>query len=91
MERRRHPIVVARARDLRSRIAAMIGSAPSGRLQPDPSTQEPARDFDPEEGRAILRALFAQYRVKLMMFLLASFAQTDDLFESHSHIPDGDV
>jgi len=69
----------------------MIGSAPSGRLQPDPSTQEPARDFDPEEGRAILRALFAQYRVKLMKFLQASVAQTDDLFESHSHIPDGDV
>ncbi len=69
----------------------MIGSAPSGRLQPDPSSQEPARDFDPEEGRAILRALFAQYRVKLMEFLQASVAQTDDLFESHSHIPDGDV
>ena len=32
---RRYPIVVARARDLRSRIAAMVGSSPSGRLQPD--------------------------------------------------------
>jgi hypothetical protein len=63
----------------------------TGRLQPTPRAQEPRQDIDAEEGRSILRALFAQYRIKLMDLLRASVAQTDDLFETRSEIPDGDV
>ena len=44
-----------------------------------------------DEGRAILRSCFAQYRVKLIELVKASLEQTNDLFEAHSHIPDGDV
>ncbi len=44
-----------------------------------------------DEGRAILRSCFAQYRVKLIELVKASLEQTNDLFETHSHIPDGDV
>jgi hypothetical protein len=44
-----------------------------------------------EEGRAMLRACFAQYRLKLIEFMKASVEQTNDLFETNSHIPDGDV
>ena len=40
---------------------------------------------------AELRALFAQWRVKLMEVVKASVAECDDLFESQSHIPDGEV
>jgi hypothetical protein len=69
----------------------MTGPSSSGRLQPTPGAQEPTRSIDAEEGRSILRALFAQYRVKLMEFLRASVAQTDDLFESHSTTPDGEI
>ena len=69
----------------------MAGPSPSGRLHPTPGAEEPARVIDAEEGRSLLRALFAQYRVKLMELLRASTAQTDDLFETHTAIPDGDV
>jgi len=69
----------------------MAGPSPSGRLHPIPGAEEPARVIDAEEGRSLLRALFAQYRVKLMELLRASIAQTDDLFETHTAIPDGDV
>ncbi len=44
-----------------------------------------------EEGRALLRECFAQYRLKLQELLHASLEQSNDLFESHSHIPDGEV
>ena len=44
-----------------------------------------------EEGRAMLRACFAQYRVKLLDVVRASLEQTNDLFETNSHIPDGEV
>jgi hypothetical protein len=69
----------------------MIGPSASGRPHPTPGADQPARSLDPEEGKSILRALFAQYRIKLMELLQASVALTDDLFESHSHIPDGEV
>jgi hypothetical protein len=69
----------------------MIGPSASGHLHASPAPQEPPRSIDPDEARSILRALFAQYHVKLMELLNASAAQTDDLFESHSHIPDGEV
>lgn len=44
-----------------------------------------------EEARAMLRSCFAQYRVKLLELVRASLEQTNDLFETHSHIPDGEV
>ena len=44
-----------------------------------------------DEGRAILRSCYAQYRVRLIELMKASLEQTNDLFETHSHIPDGDV
>jgi len=44
-----------------------------------------------DEGRAILRSCFAQYRLKLVELIKASLEQMNDLFESHSHIPDGDI
>jgi hypothetical protein len=91
MEWRWCPIVVPRAADRRSRIAPMTGPSSSGRLHASPAPQGPPREIDAEEGRTILRALFAQYRIKLMELLTASTAQTDDLFETHSHIPDGEV
>jgi hypothetical protein len=69
----------------------MAGFLPSGRAQPAPGAPEPSRAVDAEEGRALLRQLFAQYRLKLMELLKTSLAQTDDLFETHSHIPDGEV
>ncbi|MCC6869409.1 MAG: DUF1631 family protein [Burkholderiales bacterium] len=44
-----------------------------------------------EEGRALLRACFAQYRLRLLEVIRGSLAEMDDLFESGSHIPDGEV
>ena len=69
----------------------MTESPSSGRLQPKPRLLEQPPSIDPEEGRSILRALFAQWRVKLMELVKASIAECDDLFESQSHIPDGEV
>jgi len=43
------------------------------------------------EAQRMLRASFAQYRLKLLDMVRASLAETDDLFESNSHIPNGDV
>ena len=39
----------------------------------------------------MLRACFAQYRVKLIELIRGSLDQTNDLFETNSHIPDGEV
>ncbi len=44
-----------------------------------------------EEGRALLRACFAQYRLRLLDVIRGSLAEMQDLFESVSHIPDGEV
>ncbi|MEO8507780.1 MAG: DUF1631 family protein, partial [Betaproteobacteria bacterium] len=57
-------------------------------MTPDASTPAPIAT---EEGRAILRACFAQYRVKLLDLVKASVEQTNDLFETNSHIPDGEI
>ncbi len=43
------------------------------------------------DAQAMLRASFAQYRLKLLELLRVSLAESDDLFETNSHIPDGDV
>jgi Protein of unknown function (DUF1631) len=70
----------------------MVGPPTTARrLQSTPSAQGQRPAIDAEEGRSILRALFAQYRLRLMDLLRASVAQTDDLFETRSEIPDGDV
>jgi len=39
----------------------------------------------------MLRASFAQYRLKLLDMVRASLAESDDLFETNTHIPNGDV
>ena len=39
----------------------------------------------------MLRACFAQYRLKLLEMIRAILDQTNDLFETNSHIPDGDI
>lgn len=39
----------------------------------------------------MLRGSFAQYRLKLLELLRTALAQSDDLFETNSHVPDGDV
>ncbi len=44
-----------------------------------------------EEGRALLRACFAQYRLRLLDLVRASLAEMQDLFETNSHVPDGEV
>ncbi|MFO1304916.1 MAG: DUF1631 family protein [Burkholderiales bacterium] len=69
----------------------MTGPSPQARLDPAPSSREAPRDIGKEDGRAILRKLFAQWRVKLLELVRASTAQCDDLFENHSHIPDGEI
>ena len=43
------------------------------------------------EAQALLRASFAQYRLKLLDVMRLLLADTDDLFESNSHVPNGDV
>ncbi len=53
---------------------------------PDTMSRIPAA-----EAQAMLRASFAQYRLKLLDMVRTSLAETDDLFESNSHIPNGDV
>jgi hypothetical protein len=60
-------------------------------LAPAPDAKDVLQQIGADEGRAILRACFAQYRVKLMDLVKASIEQTNDLFESNSHIPDGEV
>jgi hypothetical protein len=67
----------------------MAAIRPTGR---SPSSGEhPLAQMGVEEGRAMLRACFAQYRLKLIEMIRASLDQTNDLFETHSHIPDGDI
>lgn len=67
---------------------AAIPKLGAGPLAPEASAPMPVAT---EEGRAILRACFAQYRVKLLDLVRASVEQTNDLFETNSHIPDGEV
>jgi len=45
----------------------------------------------PDEVQALLRECFAQYHAKLIEFMRSSLEQTNDLFEMHSHIPNGEV
>jgi hypothetical protein len=65
-------------------------STPSGRFPP-PAAEPPSSSPGSEESRALLRACFAQYRVKLLEFVKGSLEQMSDLFDTHSHIPDGEI
>ncbi len=47
--------------------------------------------IDPQEARTLLRACFAQYRAKLLEMVRGSLELTNDLFESQSEIPDGEI
>jgi hypothetical protein len=62
----------------------------SHRLTPSKEPDAPP-SIGLEEGRAMLRACFAQYRLKLMEMVKASLEQMHDLFDTHSHIPDGEI
>lgn len=45
----------------------------------------------PDEVQALLRECFARYHAKLIEFMRSSLEQTNDLFEMHSHIANGEV
>jgi hypothetical protein len=67
----------------------MAGIQPTIRSSFPPNRGSPHLSVN--EGRAMLRACFAQYRLKLLDVVRASLEQTNDLFETNSHIPDGDI
>ena len=89
MDRHGEPIGVRAKPSQRSRIAAMAAIRPLGIVPTPPGGGSPQLGTD--EGRAMLRACFAQYRVKLLDVVRASLEQTNDLFETNSHIPDGEI
>ena len=45
----------------------------------------------PDEAQALLRQCFVRYHAKLMESMRSSLEQTNDLFETYSHIPNGEV
>ena len=47
--------------------------------------------FTPEEAQALLQACYTQYSLKLHDIVRASLEMSGDLFESVSHIPDGEI
>jgi hypothetical protein len=69
----------------------MAGLSTVGRPTPVPGADRSPPDVGADERRAMLRACFAQYRLKLIDLIRVSLEQTNDLFETHSHIPDGEV
>ena len=44
-----------------------------------------------EEAQALLQACYTQYSLKLHDIVKASLEMSGDLFENHSHIPDGEI
>jgi Protein of unknown function (DUF1631) len=56
-----------------------------------PFAGEAAPSFDREAAQALLAESYAQYRSKLVEMARAALDLTSDLFESNSHIPDGEV
>jgi hypothetical protein len=68
-----------------------MSSGPISAPPHTPALADPNPLLGADEGRAILRSCFAHFRVKLIDLVKASLEQTNDLFETHSHIPDGDV
>jgi len=71
----------------------MAGSPPGARAasQAASSAAPPLSPAALEEGRALLRASFAQYRLRLLELVRSSLAEMGDLFETNSHIPDGEL
>lgn len=60
--------------------------------RPPPGTPADGSPRIPDaDAQAMLRASFAQYRLKLLALVRVSLAESDDLFETNSHVPDGDV
>ncbi len=55
------------------------------------NTAESSGTFGSEQAAALLRTCFAQFRLKLLDLVRASVDQMGDLFETQSHIPDGEV
>ncbi len=66
----------------------MVGSPYGVRPATDKSALSPAAL---EEGRALLRACFAQFRLRLTELIRASLGEMNDLFENNSLIPDGEI
>ncbi len=56
-----------------------------------PIAGETAPSFDRAAAQALLAESYAQYRSKLVEMARAALDLTSDLFESNSHIPDGEV
>ncbi len=59
-----------------------------------PGAPDAAKALSPaaqEEGRALLRACFAQYRLRLLDLVRASLAEMQDLFDTGNPIPDGEI
>jgi hypothetical protein len=54
-------------------------------------TAEHDRHFSPEEAQGLLQSCYTQYSLKLHDIVRASLEMSADLFESYSHIPDGEV
>jgi hypothetical protein len=83
-------------------IAARSGSA-AGEVESGMASMYPARrpasatrpagaaSIPDADAQAMLRACFAQYRLKILELLRVSLSESDDLFETNSHIPDGEV
>ena len=54
-------------------------------------TAEDERHFTAGEAQALLQSCYTQYSLKLHDIVRASLEMSGDLFESYSHIPDGEV
>jgi len=60
-------------------------AAPSG------ATVDEPRRLTAEEAQSMLQSCYTQYSLKLQDIVRASLEMSNDLFESASHIPDGEI
>jgi hypothetical protein len=58
---------------------------------PDGPDGEVVLRLGTDDAQSVLRACFSQYREKLREQVRAALELTNDLFESNSHIPDGEI
>lgn len=90
MKRDHEPIAAALGFP-RGEVESGMASMFPGR-RPAPGTPADGSKRVPDaEAQTMLRACFAQYRLKILDLLRVSLAESDDLFETSSHIPDGGV
>ncbi len=68
----------------------MSDTQPVPKRSVNPGSESPG-ELRPDEAAALLRACFAQYRVKLLELVRPALEQMGDLFESNRHIPDGEL